>query len=712
LEEILQVDDFSIPYYYILNNNSTVDTNSPCFSQGVPENLTVSNLSISENVNANTTIGILAADTNYVNGSLIYYLTDFELDNDKFKIVGNELQSNESYDYETKNEFTIKLGVRNSLGEKLESEFIINIEDVINENVVTVEITDTILENIYYHQNSFTEPTKLVFTNLSSVNGYVYFHNNVNLVEVDFPLLDNTAGYFYFNGNSSLEIVNAPNLTSVSDHLYISGNTSLQQLNICNLEEILQVDDFSIPYYYILNNNSTVDTNSPCFSQGPPENLAIDNLTIAENQTLNSTIGALTADSNYANGSLTYYLTEFELDNDKFSIVGNELVTATPLDYETKKRYTIKLGVRNQLGEKIESEFYISVQDVLDETITIIEITDTTLENIYYHQNNSFITPTKLVFTNLTSVNGYVYFHNNVNLVEIDFPLLDNIGSSFYFNGNQSLEIVNAPNLNTIYEYLYVSVNPILETLNICSLTQILPNPDFPEIETYYYIRNKPSLDFSTTCLIQTSILFKPVRNIIVQPAPNTLVGTFSSDADVDSNIRYFFVDEKGIEVISNDFVIIGNNVYLAKEYEDYTETDFTLDINAIRVFTVGSNVDGKYLNNKSQSENYTSTTNNINEKIDLTFSLNIENTTLSINDFSNEKQIFLYPNPTKNNFYLNSKNNFNIVSIFDLTGRHIKTFQSNENKYDVSNLHSGTYLIKIEQKNDKSIYTKNLIIN
>jgi hypothetical protein len=275
----------------------------------------------------------------------------------------------------------------------------------------------------------------------------------------------------------------------------------------------------------------------------------------------------------------------------------------------------------------------------------------------------------------VTSVNGYIYFHNNINLVEVDFPLLDNIGSYFYVNGNQSLKIVNAPSLDTVYDYLYVSINQTLEELNVCSLSQILQPQDSTEEEPYYYIRNNPILDFSTTCLVQTSILFNPVTNIIVQPAPNTLVGAFSSDADVDSNIRYFFVDENGVEVISDDFVIIGNNVYLAKEYEDYTETGFTLDINAIRVVTVGSNVNGKYLNNKSESENYTSTTNNINEKIDLTFSLNIENTTLSINDFSNEKQIFLYPNPAKNNFYLNSENNFNIVSIFDLTGKHIKTF-------------------------------------
>ena len=161
-----------------------------------------------------------------------------------------------------------------------------------------------------------------MFTNLTSVNGYVYFHNNINLVEVDFPLLDNIGSYFYFNGNTSLEVVNAPNLTSISDNLYISGNSSLQQLNICNLEGILQVDDFSVPYYYISNNNSTVDANPPCFSQGVPENLTVSNLSISENVDANTTIGILAADTNYVNGSLIYYLTDFELDNDKFKIVG------------------------------------------------------------------------------------------------------------------------------------------------------------------------------------------------------------------------------------------------------------------------------------------------------------------------------------------------------------------------------------------------------
>jgi hypothetical protein len=579
-----------------------------------------------------------------------------------------------------------------------------NCSSDLNNNPVIVEITDSTLENIYYHQASFTEPTKLVFTNLTSVSGSVYFHENVNLVEVDFPLLQDTGSHFYVNGNSSLEVVNAPNLNTVANYLYISGNSSLQELNICGLMEILQVNNSPMPYYYIANNNDTIDTSLPCFSEGAPENLVIDNTTIGENQSINSLIGTLTANSNYSNGSLTYYLREFELDNNKFSIINNQLVTATPLDYEARNSYTIRLGVRNQLGEKLESEFTISVEDIINETISVIVITDSTLENVYYHQNNSFIAPTKLVFLNLTSVSGSVYFHENVNLVEVDFPLLQDTGSYFYVNGNFSLEVLNAPNLTTIVDYLYASGNLSLQELNICSLTEILET-DFNQ-EPYYYIRNNTNLDFSTTCLVSTNVTFSPVANIIIEPAPNTLVGTFSTDADSTIGIRYYFVDENGVEISSNDFLIVDNGVYLIREYEEYDTFNFTLDVNAITTFNTNSG-------QQSRTAHATTILNNIlNEKIDLTISFSIENAALSEEGFFLENhQVYLYPNPTNNFVYMKSKSNINSVRIYDVTGKLVKIFEQNENKYDIRGLTSGIYLIKIMQ--DEIIYTtKKLIIN
>ena len=113
-------------------------------------------------------------------------------------------------------------------------------------NLNVIYITDTVLNDVYYHQTSFLYPTKLVFSNLTTVNGYVYFHQTNNIVEIEFPLLVSTGNYFYVNGNSLLQKITAPNLSSIYNYLYINGNQNLQILDICNLTDIFCLN--SQPY--------------------------------------------------------------------------------------------------------------------------------------------------------------------------------------------------------------------------------------------------------------------------------------------------------------------------------------------------------------------------------------------------------------------------------------------------------------------------------
>ena len=127
-----------------------------------------------------------------------------------------------------------------------------------------VYINDSVLENVYYHQTSYLYPTKLVFSNLTNVNGVIFFSQTNNIVEVEFPLLTNTSGYVYFQGNLLLKKIKAPNLVSIKDYLYVRGNTILEELNICNLNSISCSNQE--PYFNISNNNALIDNNQPCFN--------------------------------------------------------------------------------------------------------------------------------------------------------------------------------------------------------------------------------------------------------------------------------------------------------------------------------------------------------------------------------------------------------------------------------------------------------------
>lgn len=73
----------------------------------------------------------------------------------------------------------------------------------------------------------------------------------------------------------------------------------------------------------------------------------------------------------------------------------------------------------------------------------------------------------------------------------------------------------------------------------------------------------------------------------------------------------------------------------------------------------------------------------------------------LSTKDFELEKNISLYPNPTQSNFKIETKNNVTIadVSLYSILGKKITQNISriNKNEYDISNLASGLYIVKIQ---------------
>jgi hypothetical protein len=574
--------------------------------------------------------------------------------------------------------------VRNQLGEKLETTFTINITDVATEPINVVEITDTTLDQVYYYYQSFTQPTKLVFTNLTSVSGTVYFDHNPNLVEVDFPALTQTGDYFYFDANLSLATLNAPVLQTVHNYLYITNNTALTTLAVCGITQVLPGNETDeAPFYFIYNNTPTVDAVPACFSLGAPANLAVSNVSVAEDQPASTLIGTLSADTNYPTGTLTYYLVD-DVPNSHFAVVGNELLTTSTFDFEAQNSYEVAVGVRNQLGEKLETTFTINITDVVTEPINVVEITDTTLDQVYYYYQ-SFTQPTKLVFTNLTSVSGIVYFDHNPNLVEVDFPALTQTGSFFYADANLSLVTLSAPVLQTVHDFLYITNNTVLTTLDVCGLSQILPsddanNPDVP----YYYVQNNTALDFDTTCLVNTTITFTPADPIIVLPAPNTLIGTLSSDTE--GEVTYFFVDENGNATTNDNFIIVGNGIYLANDYDTYTESDFNISVGAIRVDT-GSSTTGRMAD----------LTNGLNEKIQLQISINISNAVLGTGDvLIAGDALILYPNPVADYFRIKYSQPINDISLFDMAGRKLNPAAMIDGKVNVSGLPQGSYTVVI----------------
>ncbi len=71
--------------------------------------------------------------------------------------------------------------------------------------------------------------------------------------------------------------------------------------------------------------------------------------------------------------------------------------------------------------------------------------------------------------------------------------------------------------------------------------------------------------------------------------------------------------------------------------------------------------------------------------------------------------KISVYPNPVTNFISINKADNVNAISVFNLVGRKLKTFRDIEKdqRYDVSDLPNGMYLVQILDSANKIITTQ-----
>lgn len=73
-------------------------------------------------------------------------------------------------------------------------------------------------------------------------------------------------------------------------------------------------------------------------------------------------------------------------------------------------------------------------------------------------------------------------------------------------------------------------------------------------------------------------------------------------------------------------------------------------------------------------------------------------NPLLSNDQFNLEESISVFQNPSKSNFRIVARNNVNItdVALYDMLGSRVKNISKIDNEYDMSNLSSGLYIVKI----------------
>jgi len=150
---------------------------------------------------------------------------------------------------------------------------------------------------------------------------------------------------------------------------------------------------------------------------------------------------------------------------------------------------------------------------------------------------------------------------------------------------------------------------------------------------------------------------------------------------------RKFFGEKSGIESSLPENLISGETY----NYDlSYTVPD-NYNVNKITIVAWVSSTDGRIINANYQD---------------------LIHKTTNINNYNNDNQISIYPNPAKDFITISSKSIIiNKVEINDISGKLIKQINVNNNKYVINStyLKKGIYFVKIISKD--SIISKKLII-
>ena len=104
-----------------------------------------------------------------------------------------------------------------------------------------------------------------------------------------------------------------------------------------------------------------------------PTDLSLSNNSVAENSPLNTLIGNFNTTDPDTGNTFTYSLVTGigSTDNSLFTIDGNQLKTNTPLNYETKNNYSIRVKTTDQGGLSYEKQLTVNVTNIPEQRISI-----------------------------------------------------------------------------------------------------------------------------------------------------------------------------------------------------------------------------------------------------------------------------------------------------------------------------------------------------
>ncbi|MFM8572374.1 MAG: cadherin repeat domain-containing protein, partial [Pirellula sp.] len=344
----------------------------------LPTLLSLSGNTILENQPVGTVIGLFSNNDPDFNDSHIYTLEPGTggQDNLLFDIVGNELRSFQSYDFETKSTYNVRVRVTDRVGGFIEAPFVISVLDT-NENPNSLVLSaSTIAENA---------PVGTLIGNLSGTD----------------PDAGATLSYSLVSGTGSDDnssfVLSGTSLSSNAVFNFESKKTYSIRARVedqfgAGLERVFQIQ--------VTNVNEA------------PTLVSVNPNTINERLPVNSLVGDLSTSDPDTGDTFTYSLVNGtgSQDNAFFTIVGNKLRSTAVFDFDVRSTYSIRVRSIDAGGLPVETPLTIRVLNVNDPP------TDISLSNATIAENQPVGVPTLVgVFTTTDADDVDTYTYNLVS---------------------------------------------------------------------------------------------------------------------------------------------------------------------------------------------------------------------------------------------------------------------------------------------------------
>ncbi|WP_420319290.1 T9SS type A sorting domain-containing protein [Ekhidna sp.] len=297
-----------------------------------PTDISLSNQELPENQSSGFTIGMFTSTDEDAGESYTYSLANGEGDSDNslFEIVGANLLSDTTFDFETKSVYTIRVETNDSNLGTFSKSFSISITDT---NDAPTDIT---LSNSVIAENE--EAGTLIGT-LTSADQDVNDTHFYSLVAGDG---DDDNGIFIIQ-NGQLSINEIGNFESKSTYsIRVESNDGNE--GVYSKSFIIELED--VPE--------------------APTDIAISNSTIQENLPSGSTIGILTAIDEDLEDSFTFSLIAGagSENNESFEIDGSALKSNEALNYEELACHSIRIQATDNTGGTFSKIFLIEVENI------------------------------------------------------------------------------------------------------------------------------------------------------------------------------------------------------------------------------------------------------------------------------------------------------------------------------------------------------------